>query len=55
MRSYQWVWWGWLDWAFWFERLDPQTRSIGYIYVWLLRIGPMEIRKWTPESRDSED
>ncbi len=45
-RCVQWVWWGLFDWAFFFERLDPQVCTMGHIYSWLLRVGPIEIRKW---------
>ena len=48
MKGFQWVWWGWFSWRFFFERLDSRTRGMGHIYVWLLRVGPIEIRKWTP-------
>ena len=52
MRHTQWVWWGWLDWALFFQRLDPQICTMGHIYSWLLRVGPVEIRRWRDRSKE---
>jgi hypothetical protein len=38
---YQFVWWGWWDWRLF---IDGQYRTI---FDWRVRVGPLELRKWT--------
>jgi len=41
----QWVWWGLLDWSFTFHRYK-ESENMYFVYKWLIRIGPLEIRRW---------
>ncbi len=45
-KKYQVVWWGIRDMNFGFVRLDPKQTEMARVYVWFLRLGPLEIRKW---------
>ena len=54
MKDLQWVWWGWLSWAFFYQQLDRRIDTMGHVYVWLLRIGPIELRKWQSRRTNGE-
>lgn len=41
------VFFDWRGWWVEFWRLDPETTDMARIYVWILHVGPMEIRRWT--------
>ena len=44
-RRFQFVWWGWRDWRLGWGRFGY---SLGVIYRWWVRVGPLEIRRWAP-------
>ena len=54
--GFQWVYWGpWYSlqsWWFGFVRFDPKITCMAYIYDWSIRIGLIEIRKWTKRKVD---
>jgi len=60
LKRYQFVWW-WprikvameSEWGFRFQRPGPDD-SYSLVYEWFLQIGPLDIRKWVPKSRQAE-
>ena len=60
LKRYQFVWcWPRIKieiesaWVYHFQRFGPED-SYSLVYEWFLQIGPLDIRKWVPDSRLAE-
>lgn len=42
-KGLQWIWWGWSEWDLFWGRCHG---SLGKVYAWQIRLGPLAIRRW---------
>jgi hypothetical protein len=46
MKRFQWVWYGFGDMMWGFERPGREHGGLALIYRWRLYLGPLEVRRW---------
>lgn len=58
-ETFQFVWWGWSDWGLALVRFNIAETDWAYIYRWILRVGPFEVRRWStlkaPQRQEAVD
>ncbi len=52
MKRFQFVWWGWRQWAR--PRVHHWSGSLSLIYRYSLVLGPLEIRRWETPTETNE-